>query len=484
MPNTYYTTNPLLQKPYVGLERTTPTLSGVNGPGAQQMAGGAQRSAMPPAGSATTPAATIPTATPAPAPTIGETLAGIKAQAQTVQQGIDALRESEKKGSLTNPTYDSYPTYAELYPEINQEEIDRRQRKLFQAEIDATNRVYDDMLAQERLAGMGRLGTGRAIASRGGLLGSDFGEAQRQTIVGSNLQAENAVQNERMAKIGVITRTMRQAVADEMTEKRLARQQGAENYINYLASARERKEKNRNLAARAILDAGMDITELDQTELDALGKDAGLSAQEIIMAYNDMKTEREAAANKLDLETRKTESEISKNKRQVLSEGQTLLDEDGNVVYRAPKTYAPGTGGGGSSVSLTPDDKRVLLGGGYSESDISTLEEGVRSQGLQSIITQEKAAGATPSQIKALEKAYGATADSEQFLNKEYFRSLFGEDKLKEDAKEAGAVTGGNDWIPFNESGDTETYLSSLEQTVNLYRQAGYTDQEILKMMQ
>lgn len=478
MPNTLYTSNPLLTTP------RKPVLSGVTGPGAQQMSSGAQRSAMPPAVPAVTPSASVPTATPAPAPTIGETLSGIKAQAETIQQGLDRLKTTEKKGTLTNPTYDAYPTYEELYPEIDQREIDRRQRKLFQAEIDATNRVYDDMLAQERLAGQGRLGTGRAIAARGGLLGSDFGEAQRQNIVGANLQAEGAIENERMAKIGVIMRTMRQAVADEITEKRQARQQGAENYINYLASARERKEKNRNLAARAILDAGMDITEMDETEIAAIGKDAGLSAQEIIMAYNDIKTEREAAAAKLDLETRKTESEISKNKRQVLSEGQTLLDENGNVVYRAPKTYAPGTGGGGTSVRLTPEDKRTLVGGGWTEADIASIESDVRANGLEAVITQAKSNGASTSQINALRKAYGATADTEQFLNKEYFRSLFGEDKLKEAAKEAGSVTGGNDWIPFNESGDTEAYLLSLEQTVNLYRQAGYTDQEILKMMQ
>lgn len=460
----------------------TPT----NAPGAMQYTNGGRASMLPPTTSAApAPVAAAPsTAAPAYEPTIGETLTGIKQQAMTIQ---DQLNATKAPGKLNNPTYETGPTYAELYPEIDERKVARNQRRLFQAEIDATNRVYDDMLAQERLAGQGRLGTGRAIAARGGLLGSDFGEAQRNTIVGANSDAQRAVQNERSAKIGVIMGTMRKAVADELTEKRAARQQGAENYISYLASARERKENNRNLAARAILDAGLDPTTMDPAELEAVGKEAGLTAQEIIMAYKDLQTASEAEG----LKSSKTQAEIAKLEADTanagffeLSEGQSRYDANGNVIASKGKTYAPGTGSD-SSINLTADDKRTLLGGGWSESDISTLESGIRSEGLQSVIAAEKAAGATPAQIKALEKAYGSTStEASQFLNKDYFRSLFGDEALKASAKEAGVVSGGNDYIPFNEGGDTEAYLTQLEQTVNLYRQAGYTDQEILKMMQ
>jgi hypothetical protein len=316
----------------------------------------------------TAPASTPAAPTVAPEPTIGETLAGIKQQAMTVQQGIDALRESEKRGKVNSPTYDSFPTYEELFPEIDEREVARRQRKLFQSEIDATNRVYDDMLAQERLAGQGRLGTGRAIAARGGLLGSDFGEAQRSNIVGANLSAEGAVQNERMAKIGSIMGTMRKAVADEITEKRAARQQGADNYISYLASAQTRKENNRNLAARAIMDAGLDPTTMDPTELEAVGKEAGLSAQEIIMAYKDL----QAASAAEGLKTSKTQAEIAKLEADTanagmfnLSEGQARYDSKGNLIASRAKTYAPGTGSGGvpSTIATTVRDRLESLRG-------------------------------------------------------------------------------------------------------------------------
>lgn len=289
----------------------------------------------------TTPTAPRTTApATAPAPTVGETLAGIKQQALTIQEQINQMAAGKKKGKVNTPTYETGKTYEELYPEIDQREIERRQKRLFQKEIDATNRIYDDMLAQERLAGQGRLGTGRAIAARGGLLGSDFGEAQRQGIVGQNLGAERAVQNERSAKIGTIMGTMRKAVADEITEKRAARQQGAENYIKWLASSQERKANNAGKAAQAILDAGLDPTEMDEAELTAIGQDAGLSIADIISSYNQLKTASEAA----DLETRKTEAEIAKNSRFNLSEGQGMYDAEGNLLASRAKTYAPSTG--------------------------------------------------------------------------------------------------------------------------------------------
>jgi hypothetical protein len=264
--------------------------------------------------------------------------------------------------------------------------------------------------------------------------------------------------------------------------------------LKYLNSRDETRSKNTQTIAESFLSQGIDPTTLSPDEMKAITGDSGISAADIINSYRNSKATQESAAAETDLKTRKTEAEIkkidadiAKGKLITIGEGTMLYDTETGETFKNPKTYAPSTGGGGSksSVSLTPDDKRTLLGGGWSESDIATLEAGIRSDGLQSVIAAEKAAGATPAQIKALEKAYGASSeDNNQFLTKDYFRTLFGDEALKTSAQEAGMVSGGDDWIPFNESGDTEAYLTRLEQTVNLYRQAGYTDQEILKLMQ
>jgi len=429
-----------------------------------------------------TPAPTIPTE-----PTIGDTLAGIKTKALGIQDILNTRAAAEK--SLTDLNYETGPTYEELYPEVDEKAIQRQQMRLFQKEIDATNRVYQDMLNQERLAGQGRLGTQTAMAARGGLLGSDFGEAQRQTQLGANAQAERAIQNERLAKIGTIMGTMRKAVADEITNKRLARQQDAQSYIDYLAGAKSRREGNLKLAATALIDAGLDPLTMDPSELEAIGKEAGLSANDIIAQYRQSKKEQEAASAESDLSTRKTEAEIAKINADIakgkvveIGEGTMLYNTETGETFKNPKTYAPGTGG--SSIGLTPDDKRSLLGGGWSEGDIEAIENDVRTYGLTEAIDNAKANGASTTQIAAMQKAYGASGDTTQFLTKDFFKGLFTDEQLKTSAKDAGFVSGGEDFIPFNESADTDSYLNNIENIINSYRAAGYSDQEILKMMQ
>jgi hypothetical protein len=76
--------------------------------------------------------------------------------------------------------------------------------------------------------------------------------------------------------------------------------------------------------------------------------------------------------------------------------------------------------------------------------------------------------------IKTKEK----TEEEKEFLNEDYFKTLYG-DGLKKAAKDAG-------FGAWNKSSETEIkeYLTSLMNLVSQYRLAGYTDKEILKMMQ
>lgn len=300
----------------------------------------------PTGGSSTAP---VPTPTVAPTPTIGETLNGIKTEALRVQDILN--QQKAAKAGLSTVGYDKYPTYAELNPAINEKQIQRNQMKLFQKEIDATNKVYGDLLNTERLAGQGRLGTQTAMAARGGLLGSDFGEAQRQNQEGFNSQAQQAVQNERLAKIGTIMGTMRKAVSDEIENKRTARTEDAKSYISYIAGAKTRKQENLKLAASALIDSGIDPNTMTPDELAAIGKEANLSAQDILMQYRQQKAEQEAAAAETALKTKKTNSEIGLIDAKTdsegffnLGEGSARYDREGNMIASRAKTNAPGTG--------------------------------------------------------------------------------------------------------------------------------------------
>ena len=294
-----------------------------------------------------------PTAPVSVEPTIGEQLATIKNEALRVQDILNS-RSTKNIGTLAWDT-NKNPYEAAIKP-IDERAIQRAQMKLFQKEIDATNRVYNDMLQQERLAGQGRLGSQTAIAARSGLVGSDFGEAARQNQVSMNLQAERAVENERLAKIGTIMGTMRKAVADEIANKRLARTQDADTYVKYLAAGKERRSSNINLAAQSIFDAGLDIDTLDKSELEAIAKEGGISVNEIITQYKAL----QAGAAESDLKTRKSEADIkkieadiAKGKLITIGEGTMLYNTETGETFKNPKTYAPGGGGTFDTTSMS-----------------------------------------------------------------------------------------------------------------------------------
>lgn len=362
MPNSLYTTNPLLQKPYTGLERTTPTLSNITGPGAQQMANGAQRSAMPPV-VATTPTVVTPTPTTSP---VVQTSAGAETADQTLARAQGLLEPTiGEQLSPTIPTVTPYGTYESVYGEAPDEEAIRRNTmKMFQAEIDAVNQSYDQLVAQKRLEGEGRLGSTRAMAGRGGLLGSDFAASQKGKVQDYNSGIIQGVEAERAAKIGNIMGTVRKSVTDEIAAKNLARETGAKNYLEYLKNSDARKSENTNAIAGALLQQGIDPAEMTPEELDTIAKTAGLTSDDLKIAYSTLKSTQDAETAKTSLETRKTESEIAKNERITLSEGQTLLGADGKVIYRAPKTTAPGSGNGiPTAVSGTIRDRLESLRG-------------------------------------------------------------------------------------------------------------------------
>lgn len=330
-----------------------------NTPGAMQYIDGGRASMLPPTvpeapkPSTPTPTAPVPSPLPTPSPVqpdIRTELARITQEANEAQAGIDRMRDQEMTvgQSFASPEFEKGPTYAELYPDIDEDRVRKQTMKLFQGQIDATNQIYDQMLNEARMEGQGRLGSQRAMAARGGLLGSDFGAAQKSKVQGYNTDVNRAIQAERAAKIGEILGTVRSSVTEELAEKRAARQQGAENYLNFLKNESTRKQGNINLAATALLTQGIDPATLDENELGAIAMEAGTSPQNLIMAYQQMASQQSADAAATDLETRKTEAEIAKiendiaqGKIKTIGEGTMLYNTETGETFKNPKTYAP-----------------------------------------------------------------------------------------------------------------------------------------------
>lgn len=142
-------------------------------------------------------------------------------------------------------------------------------------------------------------------------------------------------------------------------------------------------------------------------------------------------------------------------------------------------------GSGGNSVyKFSTDDKGRLIAAGISSTDISQI---------QTLINQgnsiEDIGGITDAQKKVLTDLLKGVTPTQAnqtttiFLNKDYFKNLYTTSQLEKAAADAGFGDLGEGLFNLKDV-DTEAYLNYLEKLVAQYRQAGYNDQEILKMMQ
>jgi len=170
----------------------------------------------------------VPDVPPAPTPTRAETLNNIKSEALRIQ---DILNEQtagteEAGGDFYTSDFQDGPAYEPFDEDAARRAAIRNQTRLYQAEIDATNQVYDQLLNEARIEGRGRIGSQRAIAARGGLLGSDFAGAQKQRVQDFNTDINRGIQAERVAAIGAIEGRIRESVQQELQGKREARQLG------------------------------------------------------------------------------------------------------------------------------------------------------------------------------------------------------------------------------------------------------------------
>src|SRR3990167_11370809 len=210
---------------------------------------------------------------------------------------------------------------------MTQDEIYRDQLKKFQAQIDATNAVYNDMLNRaratsgERLAGS--LGTERAQQARGGLIGSDFGTARSQTITDVSAKElatrETEVYNLRLQSLAQLYGVARESSEKEYAEKTKARQQGTEALISYYQNEPLRKKANVDKVARRMAQESIDPSKLAPGELQNIANTMGVDPNDIFASYNNMLLEqKKTQAEQVEAlaKTAKTQEEANKLKEE------------------------------------------------------------------------------------------------------------------------------------------------------------------------
>lgn len=278
---------------------------------------------------------------------------------ETEDQALDELINNSRSGANR---------------EINEDDIRNKNLSLFQNQIDSVNQIYDSLVAGEEIQGRGRLGSGRAIANRGGLLGSARGETQKQNIVARNSEIMQTIQAERAFKINQILGNAQKQSLDEIQAERTAKRQSASDYLSYLTVQDERRDKNVKTALASLIAQGYSLEDLQPDEFEQLSKDLRVSGDTLRTTFESLKPE-------------KKDPEYFN-----LGEGQSryVIDPEtgeAKLVASKAKTYAPKTGSG--SGGGTGD---YGSGGGYDDEtvDVLSFEEFMATPEAQQLLKAEE----------------------------------------------------------------------------------------------
>lgn len=329
--------------------------------------------------------------------------------------------------------------------DVDESEIRRKNLELFQGQIDSVNQIYDSLVAGEEIQGAGRLGSGRAIAGRQGLVGSQRGETQRQNIVARNSDIMQSIQAERAYKINQILGEAQKQSLAEIQAEQAAKRQSASDYLSYLGVQDERREKNMKAALGSLISQGFSLEDLAPDDLAEFAKNLKVSGDTLRSTYESLKT---------------TEDPEYFN----LSEGQSryVIDPktgEAKLVASKGKTYAPkggssGSGSGSGSGSTGGDDYIDVLS--YDEfkatPEAQALIEEAQNQARQSFVPEKREEilkAAYEKQIAEIEGTTGKKANDGS-ANIDNSPSLSNLTTAKKSALEQAQLSGG--------SGNAQTY--------------------------
>lgn len=214
--------------------------------------------------------------------TAGQVYSGIGAENADLQSAYDA------QGNLIKATQGP----------IDEQAIREATLAKFQTQISALDRYYAEQLkkkqAAEQLANQGRLGTNAAVQARRGTIGSDFGNAQTDVINQNSQEIQNSIADqvnaEREMQIQALLGNARKEADAEIAAKQAAKTKGAQDYIDFLKGAAERKDQRVQSALANVIASNL---QEDETTLKTLASQLGLGIDEI---KSRLKTAKATAA--------------------------------------------------------------------------------------------------------------------------------------------------------------------------------------------
>lgn len=198
-----------------------------------------------------------------------------------------------------------YKTQSETPIDENQIRADALAQ--MQAEINAQNQIYADKLSRAQVEGTGRLGTSTAIQGRRGLLGSDFGAAQTATVTSGNEDVYRSIESEKQAVISALLTKARESGAQAIAEKRAAKEAGLDSYLKTLQGSQSAAKTRASNLAATILAGKVALEDYDQASIEEAAKSAGVTVNDIKVAYKEQKAKEETDASKVALDLLKAQ---------------------------------------------------------------------------------------------------------------------------------------------------------------------------------
>ena len=279
-------------------------------------------------------------------------------------------------------------TESQTTPDLNKIRQDTLAR--YQAEIDAINASYAQKKAAERIQGQGRLGSAGAIQARRGLLGSDFGAAQTDTINQYNAELIDAIEQERLAKVSSIMSEASRYSQEEYDKKLEAKRLGAENYLKFIGESATRRQNNTAKMAAYLYQQGNYDT-LTPAELKQIADNLGVSVDTLKAVYADYAGQAQAAQAKAQAEAEKEALGMEKTRAEI-AKAQAEAEKEALGIEKTSAEIS----------NLKNQPEKDMIAKGYAYVATPAQRDALKKQGY-SITTLNGRTYAKPPQTKTIQ---------------------------------------------------------------------------------
>lgn len=198
--------------------------------------------------------------------------------------------------------------------------LQREFERMANSEVRALNATRASLLAAQNRENQNRVGTARAQAARGGLLGSDFGTQQMEATLGYNRALNQEINSQYDQAITSVLSNAREQAFKELQNIRALKQQGGEGYLQALELEQTRMDDGLTNVAADMYAKGIDPTQVDPATLSEIASNFNSTPQALMSKYLAVK-----------------DAYAQSDKGFSLGQGYAQYDADGNLIAYNPK---------------------------------------------------------------------------------------------------------------------------------------------------